>query len=74
MLAPRSTRLVQSRVYSDEVKLAFTGTNKTFCGNAEVRQINVPSFSGSFGNLFKHVPTLAVLKPGDVHVFEKYGK
>lgn len=35
--------------------------------------MDVPSFSGSFGILAKHVPTLAVLKPGVVTVFENDG-
>lgn len=38
-----------------------------------MRQVDVPSFSGSFGILPKHVPTLAVLKPGVVTVFENDG-
>lgn len=33
----------------------------------------MPSFSGSFGILPKHVPTLAVLKPGVVSVYENEG-
>ena len=68
------TCLLQSRALSDEMKLTFAAANKTFCDNAEVRQIDVPSFSGSFGILAKHVPTLAVLKLGDVLVFGKDGK
>ena len=35
--------------------------------------MDVPSFSGSFGILPNHVPTLAVLKPGVVTVFENEG-
>ena len=38
-----------------------------------MRQIDVPSFSGSFGILPNHVPSLAVLKPGVVTVFENDG-
>lgn len=38
-----------------------------------MKQVDVPSFSGSFGILPKHVPTLAVLKPGVVSVFENEG-
>lgn len=38
-----------------------------------MRQIDVPSFSGAFGILPKHVPTLAVLKPGVVTVIEADG-
>ena len=41
--------------------------------NVAVKQIDVPSFSGSFGVLPAHVPTLAVLKPGVVTVFENSG-
>lgn len=33
----------------------------------------MPSFSGSFGILPKHVPLLAVLKPGVVTVYENEG-
>ena len=36
-------------------------------------QVDVPSFSGTFGILPNHVPTLAVLKPGVVTVFEEDG-
>lgn len=41
--------------------------------DADVKQIDVPSFSGTFGILPQHVPTLAVLKPGVVTVFENDG-
>lgn len=44
-----------------------------FYESASVKQVDVPSFSGSFGILPKHVPTLAVLKPGVVTVFENDG-
>ena len=40
---------------------------------ANVKQVDVPSFSGSFGILPAHVPTLAVLKPGVVTVYEQDG-
>lgn len=39
-----------------------------------MKQVDVPSFSGAFGILPKHVPTIAVLKPGVVSVFENDGK
>lgn len=45
-----------------------------FYDGVSVKQVDVPSFSGSFGILPKHVPTLAVLKPGVVTVFENDGK
>merc|ERR1712126_755386 len=40
---------------------------------ASVKQVDVPSFSGAFGILPNHVPTLAVLKPGVVTVYEDDG-
>ena len=43
---------------------------QTFYDNAKVKQIDVPSFSGSFGILPDHVPSLAVLKPGVITVIE----
>lgn len=58
LLVARGARLVQNRSYSDEMKLTFAAANKTFFDAAVVRQIDVPSFSGSFGILAKHVPTL----------------
>lgn len=58
---------------------AATAMNFTFACPAEVfykeasnvRQVDVPSYSGSFGILPNHVPLLAVLKPGVVTVFEE---
>lgn len=38
-----------------------------------VKQIDVPSYSGSFGILPNHVPSLAVIKPGVVTVYEEGG-
>ncbi|TDG40723.1 hypothetical protein AWZ03_012857 [Drosophila navojoa] len=74
LLAMRGARLGQNRSYSDDMKLTFAAANKTFFDAAVVRQIDVPSFSGSFGILAKHVPTLAVLKPGVVQVTDNDGK
>ncbi|KAJ8952965.1 hypothetical protein NQ318_006582 [Aromia moschata] len=36
-------------------------------------KLDVPSFSGCFGILAEHVPTLAILRPGVVTVFEDDG-
>ncbi|XP_078039356.1 ATP synthase, delta subunit [Augochlora pura] len=69
----------QSRTYADapassnEMKFTFAGANQVFYDQAAIKQVDVPSFSGSFGILPKHVPTLAVLKPGVVTVFEEGG-
>ncbi|XP_059616643.1 ATP synthase subunit delta, mitochondrial [Phlebotomus argentipes] len=73
MLATRGARLMQSRGYADEMKLTFAAANQVFYDDLEVRQIDVPTFSGHFGILPKHVPTLAVLQPGVVQVYEKDG-
>ena len=55
--------------------MAFTFACPTdvFYNEANVKQIDVPSFSGSFGILPDHVPLLAVLKPGVVTVTEEDG-
>lgn len=73
MLAQRAVRLVQTRGYADEMKLTFAAANQVFYDQAEVKQIDVPTQSGAFGILPKHVPTLAVLQPGVVMVYEKDG-
>ena len=44
-----------------------------FYDKASVKQVDVPSFSGSFGILPEHVPLLAVLKPGVITVYEDDG-
>ncbi|XP_077286722.1 ATP synthase, delta subunit [Arctopsyche grandis] len=67
-------RSMQTRGYSDEMAFTFAAANQVFYDNVNVKQVDVPSFSGSFGILPKHVPTLAVLKPGVVTVYENDGK
>uniref|UniRef100_A0A1A9WTD7 ATP synthase F(1) complex subunit delta, mitochondrial n=1 Tax=Glossina brevipalpis TaxID=37001 RepID=A0A1A9WTD7_9MUSC len=74
LLVKCGTRLMQARGYANEMKLTFAAANRTFYDNADVLQIDVPSFSGSFGILANHVPTLAALKPGVVQVIENDGK
>jgi len=51
----------------------FASPAEMFYTNADVRQVDVPSYSGSFGILAHHVPCLAVLKPGVVTVYPKDG-
>ncbi|XP_031841267.1 ATP synthase, delta subunit [Nomia melanderi] len=58
---------------SNQMKFTLAGANQVFYDQVAVRQVDVPSFSGSFGILPKHVPTLAVLKPGVVTVYEESG-
>ncbi|XP_043592472.1 ATP synthase subunit delta, mitochondrial [Bombus pyrosoma] len=68
----------QKRTYADapasnEMKFTLAGANQVFYDESVIKQVDVPSFSGSFGILPKHVPTLAVLKPGVVTVYEEDG-
>jgi len=46
---------------------------QVFYNNSDVKQVDVPSFSGSFGILPSHVPLIAVLKPGVLTVHEPDG-
>ncbi|XP_059472708.1 ATP synthase subunit delta, mitochondrial [Neocloeon triangulifer] len=68
-------RTAVRRGYADgnEMSFTFAAANQVFYNEANVRQVDVPSFSGAFGILPKHVPTLAVLKPGVVTVLEADG-
>lgn len=62
LLAHRGVRLLQSRNYADEpLKLTLAGANKVFYDSVEVKQVDVPSYSGDFGILASHVPTLGNL-------------
>merc|ERR1712156_775666 len=56
-----------------QMAFTFAAPNGVHYDAASVKQIDVPSFSGSFGILPSHVPALAVLKPGVVTVYEDEG-
>ncbi|KAK7099757.1 ATP synthase subunit delta, mitochondrial-like [Littorina saxatilis] len=73
-LARQCSRLAvsQQRSYS-EMSFTFASPANVYYTAANVKQVDVPSFSGSFGILPNHVPSLAVLKPGVVTVFEEDG-
>ncbi|XP_075234074.1 ATP synthase, delta subunit [Lycorma delicatula] len=73
LLSSQMISAISSRGYAEEMNFTFAAANQVFYANANVRQVDVPSFSGSFGILPKHVPTLAVLKPGVVTVYENDG-
>ncbi|RWS04251.1 ATP synthase subunit delta-like protein [Dinothrombium tinctorium] len=55
------------------MEFTFASPYEVFYSKANVKQVDVPSHSGSFGILPHHVPTLAVLKPGVVTVFDDSG-
>jgi F-type H+-transporting ATPase subunit delta len=60
---------------STEMTFTFAAPTQVFYNAAKnVKQVDVPTLSGSFGILANHVPTLAVLKPGVVQVTESEGK
>ncbi len=55
------------------MSFTFAAPNGVLYNGSSVKQVDVPSFSGSFGILPQHVPSLAVLRPGVVTVFEEDG-
>merc|ERR1712154_276721 len=63
---------VSNRNYAD---MAFTLASPydVYYKDAKVKQVDVPTLAGSFGILPDHVPTLAVLKPGVINIFEEDG-
>ncbi|XP_071498474.1 ATP synthase subunit delta, mitochondrial-like [Diadema antillarum] len=56
-----------------QMSFSFGYPGKMYYANASVKQVDVPSGTGSFGILAQHVPSLAVLKPGVVTVTEDDG-
>lgn len=46
---------------------------QVFYNNADIKQVDVPSYSGNFGILANHVPVLGVIKPGVVTVYDENG-
>merc|ERR1712121_419397 len=62
----------QKRSYA-EMAFTFASTDQVYYNKVSVKQVDVPSFSGSFGILPEHVPLLAVLKPGVMTVYEEGG-
>lgn len=55
------------------LSFTFASPAQSFYKDTKVRQVDVPSYSGSLGLLANHVPLLAVIKPGVVSVFEEDG-
>ena len=49
-------------------------STQNFYNNVEVKQVDVNSTTGTFGILPNHVPTISVLKPGLVVVYEQDDK
>nr|CAI5826820.1 unnamed protein product [Callosobruchus analis] len=70
LLTRRGLSTTLKRGYADEMSFTFAAGNQVYYDAQSVRQVDVPSFSGSFGILPAHVPTLAVLKPGVVSILK----
>ncbi|KAM6466270.1 ATP synthase F(1) complex subunit delta, mitochondrial [Liasis olivaceus] len=70
-----SRHYAEAAAAAGPAQLAFTfaSPSQVFYSAAIVKQVDVPTLSGSFGILAAHVPTLQVLRPGVVTVFDEDG-
>ncbi|XP_006800460.1 ATP synthase subunit delta, mitochondrial [Neolamprologus brichardi] len=84
MMAARFLRralpvLRQSRCYAEaasgapQMSFTFASPTQVYFKEASVKQVDVPTLTGAFGILPAHVPTLQVLRPGVVTVFNEDG-
>lgn len=55
------------------MSFTFGCPGKMFYADADVKQVDCSSMTGSFGILKEHVPMLAALKPGLITVYEHDG-
>jgi len=53
------------------MEFTFASSAESFYAKANVKQIDLATFSGNIGILAEHVPLLAVLKPGVIEVIEE---
>ncbi|XP_038057077.1 ATP synthase subunit delta, mitochondrial-like [Patiria miniata] len=60
-------------VAATQMSFTFGMPGQMFYSDADVKQVDVPSGTGTFGILAQHVPSLAVLKPGVLSVLEHDG-
>lgn len=68
-----ATRSMATETKPDGLILTFVSPSQNFYKDTKVKQVDVPSYSGSLGILADHVPLLAVIKPGVVTVHEEDG-
>ncbi|XP_034439182.1 ATP synthase subunit delta, mitochondrial [Hippoglossus hippoglossus] len=84
MMAARFLRralpvLRQARSYAEaasgapQMSFTFASPTQVFFTKASVKQVDVPTLTGQFGILPAHVPTLQVLRPGVVTVYNDDG-
>ncbi|XP_071841014.1 ATP synthase subunit delta, mitochondrial-like [Apostichopus japonicus] len=57
----------------NQMSFSFGIPGQMYYNQASVKQVDVPSTSGTFGILAQHVPLLAALKPGVITVTEDDG-
>jgi len=62
-----------TRLDSNSLFFTFASPGQVFYKEKVVKQVDVPSLTGSFGIVAQHVPTLSCLKPGIVSVTEEDG-
>uniref|UniRef100_A0A4W5QNQ5 ATP synthase F(1) complex subunit delta, mitochondrial n=1 Tax=Hucho hucho TaxID=62062 RepID=A0A4W5QNQ5_9TELE len=61
------------KIGTPKFTLLFGMKNQVYFKEASVKQVDVPTLTGAFGILPAHVPTLQVLRPGVVTVFNDDG-
>lgn len=66
-------RYMATEASREGLHLTFASPAQSFYKDTKVKQVDVPSYSGSLGILANHVPILAVMKPGVVTVYEEDG-
>ncbi|TRY62283.1 hypothetical protein DNTS_025836 [Danionella cerebrum] len=65
--------LRHARSYSSQMSFTFASPTEVYFKEASVKQVDVPTLTGAFGILPAHVPTLQVLRPGVVTIFNDDG-
>ncbi|XP_062868837.1 ATP synthase subunit delta, mitochondrial [Trichomycterus rosablanca] len=79
LLRRAAPALKQVRFYAEpasataQMSFTFSSPTEVFYNSASVKQVDVPTLTGAFGILPAHVPTLQVLRPGVVTVFNEDG-
>uniref|UniRef100_A0A8B9E4W5 ATP synthase F(1) complex subunit delta, mitochondrial n=1 Tax=Anser cygnoides TaxID=8845 RepID=A0A8B9E4W5_ANSCY len=70
---PRARSYAEPAAGPAAMAFTFASPTQVFYNGAAVKQVDVPTLTGSFGILAAHVPTLQVLKPGVVTVYGEDG-
>lgn len=73
LISSIARRSMATEANREGLHLTFASPAQSFYKDAKVKQVDVPSYSGSLGILANHVPILAVMKPGVVTVYEEDG-